>query len=55
LHTPDPGARLAELMQVREPIYREIADHVIDTDGRRVPDVARQILQCLEQEPAQDG
>ncbi|UCC13267.1 MAG: shikimate kinase AroK [Gammaproteobacteria bacterium] len=55
LHTPDPGARLAELMQQREPIYRDMADHVIDTDGRRVPDVARQILHCLDEESTQDG
>lgn len=38
---------LEELMAVREPLYREIADLVIDTDGRRVHAVAREIHQML--------
>lgn len=38
---------LEELMAVREPLYREIADLVIDTDGRRVQAVARQIHESL--------
>jgi shikimate kinase len=47
LHTADPRARLEELMAVRDPLYREIADLVIDTDGKRVRDVVRQIIQQL--------
>ncbi len=47
LETPDPAARLAELMAEREPIYRELADLVIDTDGRRVRDVADEIKRHL--------
>lgn len=38
---------LEELMAVREPLYREIADLVIDTDGRRVQAVAREIHESL--------
>ena len=34
---------LEELMAVRDPLYREIADLVIETDGRRVQAVAREI------------
>ena len=50
LHTEDPKGRLEELMKVREPIYREIADLVIDTDGRRVKEVASDIVRQLSEE-----
>ena len=48
LQTADPRAKLEELMTVREPLYREIADLVIDTDGKRVQDVVRQICRYLQ-------
>lgn len=38
---------LEELMAVRDPLYREIADLVVDTDGRRVQTVAREIQEAL--------
>lgn len=38
---------LSELMVVREPLYREIADLVVETDGRRVHAVAREIKDAL--------
>ncbi|MGD2055418.1 MAG: shikimate kinase AroK [Gammaproteobacteria bacterium] len=44
LQTGNPRQRLAELMHTREPLYREIADLVIETDGRRVRDVVREIV-----------
>lgn len=47
LQTEDPRQRLTELMEVREPLYREIADLVINTDGKHVRDVVREILQQL--------
>ena len=47
LQTADPRATLEALMAVRDPLYREIADLVIDTDGKRVRDVVRQIIQQL--------
>ena len=39
-----PEERLAELMQLREPLYREIADMITSTDRRRVNAVAELIL-----------
>jgi shikimate kinase len=39
------GEKLEELMRVREPLYREIADHCVSTDGRRVDAVASEIEQ----------
>lgn len=47
LQTENPRARLEELLQMREPLYREVADHVIDTDGRRVREVVQEILQLV--------
>ena len=47
LQTEDPRARLEELMAIRDPLYREIAAVVIDTDGMRVRDVVKKILQLL--------
>lgn len=47
LQTEDPRARLEELMRVREPLYREVAHHVVDTDGRRVRDVVEDILRLV--------
>ena len=48
LQTEDPRARLEELMAIRDPLYREIASIVIDTDGMRVRDVVKKILEMLE-------
>ena len=44
LQTADPRGRLQQLMDEREPLYREIADLVIDTDGCRIRDVVHRIL-----------
>jgi shikimate kinase len=48
LQTDDPRQRLEELMQVRDPLYREIADLVIDTDGKRVMAVINQIIRKVK-------
>jgi shikimate kinase len=48
LQTENPRARLEELMRVREPLYREVAHHIIATDGRRVREVVDDILECLK-------
>jgi len=38
---------LRDLMELRDPLYREIADVVVDTDGRRVQKVAKEIFDEL--------
>lgn len=45
----DPRSILHGLMEHRDPQYREIADLVIDTDGRRVATVVREIRRGLWQ------
>ena len=49
LQTEDPSKVLSELMQVRDPLYRECSDLVIHTDGRRPKSVIRDIIKQLEQ------
>lgn len=48
LQTDNPRQRLGDLMQLRDPLYREIADLVIDTDGKRVMAVVNQIIRKLK-------
>ena len=43
----DPEAVLAELMEIRDPLYREIADLTVETDGRHVKEVAAEIRDAL--------
>ena len=47
LENRDPREALEELMALRDPLYREIADLVVDTDGRRVQTVAKEIREAL--------
>lgn len=43
LKTGEPREILAHLMAIRDPQFREIAHLVIETDGRKVPSVVREI------------
>jgi shikimate kinase len=52
LQTENPRARLEELMRIRAPLYREVAHHIVDTDGRRVREVVDDILQRIRDEQA---
>ena len=47
LKNDDPRAVLEALMATREPLYREIADLTVETDGRKVKAVASEILNKL--------
>ena len=47
LENGDREGVLEELMAIRDPLYREIADMVVDTDGRRVKEVANEIAEIL--------
>lgn len=50
LQTPDPRARLDGLLRLRDPLYREVAACVIETDGCQAREVARRILDRLNPE-----
>lgn len=47
LENEDREKVLNDLMEVREPLYREIADMIVETDGRRVREVADEIRDAL--------
>lgn len=48
LRTDDPRARLEDIMKLRDPLYREIADEIISTDKCTVPEAVRIIQSRLE-------
>lgn len=48
LRTANPGKVLADLMRIRDPLYREIADVIIETDERPPRMVVQEILERLE-------
>jgi len=47
LNNGDRRETLEELLQQRDPLYREIADLVVETDGRKVHSVADEIIQQI--------
>jgi len=47
LQTDDPKQRIADLLEIRDPIYRDVADHIIETDGQTVRKVVSAIMQKL--------
>jgi shikimate kinase len=49
LQTPDPLAKLTELYKIRDPLYREIADVVMDTGNQSVSALAHRLEQRLAQ------
>jgi shikimate kinase len=51
LDTEDPLQRLRNLMEERDPLYRQVADLVVSTERRTAASVVREIRRCLEQEP----
>ena len=48
LQTGDPEAVLRNLMAIRDPLYREIADHIIETDGCSPRTVAQRLVRELQ-------
>ncbi|PVZ09681.1 shikimate kinase [Pseudomonas sp. URIL14HWK12:I9] len=51
LRTADPESTLRALLEVRDPLYREIADIVVETDERPPRMVVLDILERLKQLP----
>ena len=48
LNVPDKRQAIAELLEQREPLYLQTADHTIDTDRRTVSWTANRVLQLLD-------
>ncbi|AFV00085.1 shikimate kinase [Simiduia agarivorans] len=47
LQVADPEARIRELIALREPLYREVATHVIDTNRRPPRQVAQEMAELV--------
>ena len=47
LNNPDPRGTLARLYAVRAPLYAEVAEITVDTDGRKVKSVVEQVCRQL--------
>jgi shikimate kinase len=50
LQNEDPKTRLRELMEERDPLYRQIADMVVSTEKRGTASVVKEIRRRLESE-----
>ncbi len=51
LQTADPLAKLKELFEQRDPLYREIADVVVDTGSQSVNSLAHRLASRLSRQP----
>lgn len=49
LQTADPQAKLAELFDQRDPLYREIADVIVDTGSQSVRSLAQRLERQLHE------
>ena len=47
LQNVDPRTALEQLLLFRDPLYREIADIIVETDGRKVKSVVDEIVEQL--------
>jgi len=47
LQVEDPKAKIVELYRLRDPLYREVAQHVLITDGRSPRHVVQSILDII--------
>ena len=48
LQTENPARRVAELLAIRDPLYRQAADAVVQTDRRSARHVVREVQKRLE-------
>ncbi|MEM0955599.1 MAG: shikimate kinase AroK [Pseudomonadota bacterium] len=48
LQVEDPAAKLKALMEERDPLYRAVADHVMETDGEPPRNVAQRLVRLLK-------
>ncbi len=49
LQVPDPKAKILALIEHRDPLYRQAADLVLDTEGKNSQWVVNKILQHLDE------
>jgi shikimate kinase len=52
LHTPNPRARLAEILAEREPLYREAAHITVDTGSQSASTLTNRVIAALRAQDA---
>jgi len=55
LQTDDPAHRLQRLYDERDPLYREIADFIVDTDNRNVSNSVKMITNKFNKQALNEG
>jgi len=55
LQTENPRKKLEELLAIRDPLYRELADIIVRTDGRHVNTVVSEITRQIHNNAQQTG
>ena len=48
LKDKDPGKVLADLQKLRQSLYEEVSDHIIDTEGKSGSEVANEIVKLVK-------
>jgi shikimate kinase len=48
LQVPNPRERLGQIIAERDPLYREVAHHIVTTDGRGPRSVVQEIVDLLQ-------
>ncbi len=43
----NPGKKIEALLSVRNPIYEEVADYIVDTNGKSVKDIVEEVKRLL--------
>lgn len=46
--TGKTAERLAQLLAERTPVYEHVADYIVDTDGRTIDEVSREVIRLAE-------
>lgn len=49
LQGDDPKRKIMEMLEIRSPIYEELADYIIDVDEKSFKEIIQEIIQKLEE------
>ena len=52
LQKGDARSKLEQLFSIRDPLYKEVADHIVDTGGQPVSQIVQHIENLLQTQPS---
>ena len=50
LQTANPSKKLQDILAIRDPLYREVADEIIETDGSPVRNVVKRLFNLVNEQ-----